>query len=146
MRTKLALLLLAAPLAAGCATLFAPGPDWVPVYSDPPGATVRVDGVEAGRTPCHVAVPRRNKGDLTFELAGYEPVTVSRAKVCNGLTALNLLGGLYTMPLFFLIDIATENVVKHSTKPVHVKLVPRPVPPPPVPTPIGRRAGPREGG
>ena len=134
MRTRLALalpLLLSAALM-GCATLFAPGPDMVPVRTTPSGATVYLDGMEAGRTPCIVAVPRSSEGLFRFELAGYEPVTVDRDKVCNGLTALNLLGGWITMPLFFAIDAFTGNIGKYSTKPLHVELKPVKTPPPEV--------------
>jgi hypothetical protein len=80
---------------------------------------------------CLVAVPRSSAGLFRFELAGYEPVTVDRDKVCNGLTALNLLGGWVMIPLFFGIDAVTGNIGKYSTKPVEVELKPVKSPPPP---------------
>ncbi|MBI3855198.1 MAG: PEGA domain-containing protein [Planctomycetes bacterium] len=138
MRTKTlrVFLILVAPVAMGCTTLFAPGPDMVPVYSTPPGAVVTLDKLEVGRTPCIVAVPRSSEGIFTIQLAGYEPVTVDRDKVCNGLTALNLLGGWVTMPLFFAIDGFAGNIGKYSTKPIQLELKPvkRPPPPPLMPT------------
>lgn len=139
MRTKrmAAFLALFLPAGLGCATLFAPGPDEVMVFSEPSGARVRLDGNPVGTTPCVVSVPRSSEGLFRLELAGYETATVDRDKVCNGLTALNLLGGYVTIPLFFAIDILSGNVGKYSTKPIRVILKPV-VPPPPPPTPIGR--------
>lgn len=131
MRTNraLAFLALIAPAAMGCATLFAPGPDMVPVYSNPSGAVVFLDKIEVGRTPCLVAVPRSSEGVFTLERVGYETATVDRDKVCNGLTALNILGGVYLGPAFFLIDVISGSIGKYSTQPIHVEL--RPVKPPP---------------
>ena len=128
-------LTVSAPAIMGCATLFAPGPDMVPVRSTPSGAAVYLDDIEAGRTPCIVAVARSSEGRFRFELAGYEPVTIERDKVCNGLTALNLLGGFITMPLFFAIDAMTGNIGKYSTKPIHVELKPAKREPAPDPLP-----------
>lgn len=117
-------------LLAGCATLFAPGPDSVPVDSEPRGALVKLDGKPVGTTPCVVAVPRSSEGVFTLEKDGFVTVRVDRDKVCNGLTALNLLGGYVTLPLFFAIDILTGNVGKYSSKPLWVTLEPAPAPPP----------------
>lgn len=139
MRTRLIFLAMAALALAGCASLLAPGPDRVPVYSDPPGAFVKLDGVQVGRTPCILPVDHRSEGVFVIELEGYRPVTVDRDKVCNGLTALNLLGGFVTMPLFFGIDALTGNLGKYSTEPIRVHLLPiEPPPPPPAPTSIAR--------
>ena len=138
-RSALAFLALIGPTAMGCAALFAPGPDMVRVHSKPSGATVFLDKVEMGRTPCIVAVPRSSEGVFTFEREGYETATVDRDKVCNGLTALNLLGGYLTMPLFFAIDALTGKIGKYSTQPIHVELKPvKPPPPTALPT-LGHR-------
>jgi hypothetical protein len=136
MRTKMLLffMALAAPAVMGCATLFAPGPDMVPVYSKPSGATVYLDKLEVGKTPCVVPVSRDSEGVFSFQLAGYEPVTVDRDKVCNGITALNLLGGIYLGPVFFIIDAIAGNLGKYSTKPIQVEL--KPIPEPPLPPPL----------
>ena len=126
MRRVLTIVILAAfaLLAMGCATLFAPGPDMVPLYTEPPGAAVKLDGMHVGRTPCIVPVPRSSEGVLTFELAGFEPATVDLNKVVNGPTLLNLLGGYVTIPVFFFIDIVTGNIGKYSTEPMRVVLKP----------------------
>ena len=135
MHKALAFLALIAPTAMGCATIFAPGPDMVPVYSNPSGAVVFLDKLEVGKTPCIVAVPRSSEGVFTFEREGFETVMVDRDKVCNGLTALNLLGGWITMPLFFAIDAIAGNIGKYSTQPIHVELKPvKPPPPTALPT------------
>lgn len=127
-----ALVVVGAVTLGGCATLFAPGPDIVQACSEPQGAVVKLDDVVVGRTPCFVSVERSSEGVFTFELEGYETATVDRDKVCNGMTALNLLGGYVTIPVFFAIDILSGNIGKYSTKPIYVQLVPlKPVPPPP---------------
>ncbi len=119
----LAACLLAGP--AGCGTLFAPGPDAVPVSSSPSGASVFLDGRHSGTTPTVVAVPRDSEGVFTLELEGYETARVDRDKVANGIAFLNLLGGYVTIPVFFAIDILTGNIGKYSTAPLHVDLVPK---------------------
>ncbi len=140
MRTRMAAVVLAllVPAGLGCATLFAPGPDELMVFSEPAGASVELDGNYVGTTPCLVTVARSSEGVFTFHMSGYETATVDREKVCNGLTALNLLGGYVTIPVFFAIDILTGNVGKYSTKPIRVILKPVEPPPPPPTTPIGR--------
>jgi hypothetical protein len=111
--------------STGCGTLFASGPDAVPVSSTPSGAKVTLDGQPCGTTPTVVAVPRGSEGVFRFELEGFERMTVDRDKVLNGVTFFNMLGGYITIPLFYLIDIVTGNIGKYSTNPLHVELVPR---------------------
>ena len=126
MRREMAFLVLVicAPMVMGCGTLFASGPDLVPIYSDPSGAAVRLDGMEVGKTPCIVAVPRSSEGVFTFELAGFETAKVDRDKVLNGVALLNLLGGYVTIPVFFFIDIVTGDIGKYSTEEIRVTLTP----------------------
>ncbi len=104
-------------LLASCASLVAPGPDLVPVKSQPPGATVKVDGADVGKTPCLAVVQRRAPGVITFELEGYETLVLQRERVFNGWFAGNLFfGGL----IGCFIDIAASNNRKHSTKELEV--------------------------
>jgi hypothetical protein len=114
--------------AAGCASMFAPGPDMVPVNSRPEGARVAIDGVPVGRTPCTVAFTRSGEGVVSIDSPGYEPATVDRDKVVNGMVFLNLLWGLAS-PVAFGIDLASSNQGKYSTTPVYVELTPKTVTP-----------------
>lgn len=128
MRREMAVLVLlvGAPMVMGCGTLIAPGPDLVPVSSDPSGAVVRLDDREAGRTPCIVAVPRNSEGVFTFDLAGFEIARVDRDKVPNGAALFNVLGGYLTLPVFFAIDFFSGNLGKYSTEELRVTLKPLP--------------------
>ncbi len=128
MKTRFSLLLLTLTLPAGvgCATLFTPGPDMVPVRSAPTGATVYLDNIESGKTPCVIAVPRTSEGVFRLELAGYETVTVDRNKVVNGMTCLNL-GWIFfwpMLPVAYGVDIVSGDVGKYSTKPIVAEMVP----------------------
>jgi hypothetical protein len=141
MRTLICVLTAMLPATLGCATLFSPGPDMVPVRSNPSGATVYLDGAESGRTPCVITVPRSSEGIFKFELAGYEPVTIDRDKVVNGMTCVNL-GWILVwpvVPVAYAVDLVSGDVGKYSTKPIIVELKPvkgKAPPPEPLPTDI----------
>ena len=123
-KSAVAVLALAVALStSGCASILSPGPDKVPVMSHPSGATVKLDGVEVGKTPCVVKVPRDSDGLFTLEQEGHEPFTVDRDRVMNGLTCLNLLLP-YVCPAGFLIDVVTGNIGKYSVKPLMVHFTP----------------------
>lgn len=114
---------------AGCATLFASGPDSVQVASTPPGARVTVDGQEVGVTPTAVTLDRgRSQGNIRIEAPGYQPVTVMRSKSFNTTAILNCLN-----ILFWVIDLATSNVNQFDTTPINVNLVPMAAPGYPAP-------------
>lgn len=55
------LVLAAAALATGCASITASSSEALQVVSDPPGAYVRVNGQIVGQTPTAVEVPRRSE-------------------------------------------------------------------------------------
>ncbi len=61
--------------ATGCATFVNGSHDTVAFSSDPDGATVSIDGVAMGKTPCVIPVKRKG-GDKTvsFKLYGYKTV------------------------------------------------------------------------
>jgi hypothetical protein len=113
---------------SGCASLFNPGPDFVPVSTRPPGATVSLDGVPVGKSPIIVPVPRSSEGVFTFELEGYEIATVDRDKVLNGITCVNLAWILVwpMVPVGFGVDLIAGNAGKYSVQPIRVDLAPLP--------------------
>lgn len=71
-RGALALMLSAiAASPCGCATLIYGRYESAPVRSDPPGATVIVDGKPVGDTPLSVKLSRKKSHDVRIEKAGY---------------------------------------------------------------------------
>jgi PEGA domain-containing protein len=115
--------LVAGLLASGCASVASPGPDMVPVSSHPDGATVSLDGIPVGRTPCTVAFQRAGEGILRFERDGYETLVLDQDKVMNGWFVGNLLWG-SLMIVAVPVDLAMSNQGKYSTNPVFVELRP----------------------
>lgn len=103
----------------GCATIVAQGPDRIQVNSSPEGAKVTLDGAPVGRTPCVVAVNRKDEGVFKIEFEGYDPVVIDRDKVANGWFFGNLLiGGIIGIG----VDLATSNQGKYSETPIFVEL------------------------
>jgi len=78
----------------GCATLLN-GPDQMVAFSsDPDGATVIVDGIPMGKTPCTLPIPRKGGDKLvTFELAGHKHVQYTLKNTLSGALAGNILLG-----------------------------------------------------
>ena len=62
---------LAALCLAGCATVFAGGPDEIPVNTNPPGAYVYVNGQMIGQTP--TVIRMHALGRLVAPRAGNRP-------------------------------------------------------------------------
>lgn len=62
-------------LQTGCGLLAQGTSRRIPVYSDPTGATVRVNGEEVGVTPVRVALNANRSHEVRVSAAGYEPET-----------------------------------------------------------------------
>ena len=79
-----------------CATIVSHGPDPVPCDSDPQGATVYLDGVPVGMTPCQVLVPKVwGTGDLEFRLDDGRSFLTGPNREMNGWIVGNIfLGGI----------------------------------------------------
>jgi hypothetical protein len=65
------LFLFAAIATSGCASILNPGPDKVVFKSNPSGATVNLDGIDVGRTPCTVSI-NRTAFLVKMRLPGYK--------------------------------------------------------------------------
>jgi hypothetical protein len=109
-------------LASGCATIMAPGPDRVPISSNPPGARVYVDDQLVGQTPVVVELDReRSQGRIRVESDGYHPAVLLRSKSINGWFWVNIcFGGLVGI----VIDLATANHQSYDDTPVTINLIP----------------------
>jgi hypothetical protein len=128
-------------LLPGCATLFAGGPDHVPISTNPPGATVFIDNIPVGQTPLMVALDRQHSsGSIRIELPGFQPVMLLRSKSINGWFWVSIcLGGIVGI----VVDLVTGNVQAFDDAPIAIGLTPaygQPVPaeyPPPAAAPPG---------
>jgi hypothetical protein len=107
-------------LISSCATIFTGTKDNLYFKTDPPGASVKKDGLEICQTPCGVPV-RRSWGStfVTMEKEGYKSNTVLLQKKFNGWSLLNLWN-----PFAWGIDAATASILKYDMKQYRVKLTP----------------------
>ena len=126
-----AVLLLGALLLCSCATIVAPGPDMVPVSSDPPGASVYVGSNPhpVATTPATLTLAR-TAGEfaglgrgwavrLRLEHDGCHPQEVLIDDVPNGWFVGNILfGGIIGL----MVDAAASNTTKWPEAPLHVVL------------------------
>jgi len=124
MKSKLALLLLAITLA-GCATVFASGPDQIPVMTNPPGAYVYVNGQVVGQTPTMVALERSAPAQIQIYLPGFQPVVMAKYKSLNGWFIANIL----FFPLA-IVDLVTGDWQRYDTSGIAIGLTPAQGPPP----------------
>ena len=73
----------------------APPPGSLQIISDPPGATVRLDGIDKGKTPLDIARVTPGSRRLRISLAGFASVTRKAEVVSNQKTEIRVeLGGL----------------------------------------------------
>ncbi len=73
MTRSLAALLAILLMASSCATVFAKDTRSVMVTSNPPGATIVVNGKEKGVTPTRLHVDNNNKLAITMRMEGFHP-------------------------------------------------------------------------
>ena len=118
-RMSIALLMCAGLLLSGCATIFTGNTQAVSIQSEPSGATVQVDGIQMGTTPCQVVLSRGSSQSLQVSKAGYETKTVVLGSKFNGWFLANLIfGGIIGM----IVDIATGAIVWVDPESVMVRL------------------------
>jgi len=101
-----------------CATLFTGTKDRISFNTEPPGATIYIDGVEQCKTPCSLKVTRSiNDTDVEFKLDGYETRLITLSKEFNVVSVLNL-GNL----LSWGIDFLSGAVMKYDKKSYDITL------------------------
>jgi len=84
MRRRMGLFLsLAAATLSGCGSILYPGPDKVEFKSDPPGATINLDGKDVGQTPATIKVDR-SAFLVKMRLPGYKEGTAPILYKPNG--------------------------------------------------------------
>ncbi len=89
--TVLALLAIA---LSGCATLFNPSSQHVPIDSAPPGAEVFVDGTLVGTTPITLELEKRSEHTLLLRLGDKEQSVTLRSGIDGAYVALDVAPGL----------------------------------------------------
>lgn len=95
------LLVVAAVLVTGCASITASRTEPFSVTSSPPGADVTLNGSFVGRTPVTLELPRRlSSPAVVVSLAGHEPRTCAVShSVGGGYVAANSLMCLFLFPI-----------------------------------------------
>ena len=105
--------------SSGCATIITGWYQKVPVSSDPPGATVQVDGDEKYITPAKLHLKRNRDHMLLITKDGYREETVKLLHVISGAIAGNAV-------VFGLAGLAIDNLTgaqfKLNPTEVHVNL------------------------
>lgn len=119
-----------APLLAltGCATLFAGGPDHVPVMTNPPGAYVYLNGYPVGQTPMELVLSRDQPASIQIYLPGFAPVQMFRGKELNGW----FIGSILLIPLIvpLVVDLVTGDYRRFEDGAIAIGLAPLAAPPP----------------
>lgn len=89
------------------------------VTSEPPGATVEIDGVDQGETPLTTEVGRKNKHTLRLALDGYQPEEMIINRTVSGWVFGNIIfGGLIGLA----VDATTGGMYKLSPEEVNAQL------------------------
>lgn len=136
----------------GCATLFASGPDRVPVATNPPGAYVYLNGVFVGQSPTVVSMDRDRPGQIQIYLPGFRPLVMQREKTFNLWFVANVFWAVMIVPI--IVDMVTGNYQEYSDDAIAVGLTPDSGPPPtwyaptgpPYPAPYPPAANPQQPG
>jgi hypothetical protein len=128
-------LLTAAVFLCSCATVFKGSNEKVSLSSDPPGATVFLNGLPVGKTPTEVLLASKSPYSLEFRKDGYEPrAVVLTHSLGAGWFLLDFLFIIFFVPI--IVDAATGDW--YYLQPTTVRAVLQPVAPPapsPVPPP-----------
>ena len=99
-------------LLSSCATIFTGTTQTVQINSNPPAASIEVDGIKTGVTPMAVPLKKGFTGQtISLKLDGYETKTFQPQTTFNPVAILNIIG------LFgFAIDAATGAIMKYDPK------------------------------
>ncbi|PWS27515.1 hypothetical protein DHW03_07895 [Pedobacter yonginense] len=108
-------------LLSSCATIFTGTSQTVQINSNPPAATIEVDGVKTGVTPMAVSLKKGFSGQtISLKLDGYETKTFQPKTAFNAVGIVNV--------LFwpgFAIDAATGAMMKYDPKVYEFTLEPK---------------------
>lgn len=112
--------LLFACLTSSCATILTGTKDNLYFKTDPPGATVKQNGLALCKSPCGVPVKRKwGNTFVSMGKEGFENETILLQKKFNGWSLLNLWN-----PFAWGIDAATASILKYDRKSYRVTMTP----------------------
>ncbi|MGL4401850.1 MAG: PEGA domain-containing protein [Luteolibacter sp.] len=78
---------------SSCASIFNGRNQTVEITSHPPGASVRINGSDTGKTPLSAELSRKISHRVELDLKGYKPYETVLAPEFNGAAMGNILGG-----------------------------------------------------
>ncbi|MGQ7854012.1 PEGA domain-containing protein [Pedobacter sp. WC2501] len=108
-------------LLSSCATVFTGTKQTVQINSNPPAATIEVDGVKAGVTPMAIPLKKGFTGQtISLKLDGYETKTFQPQTAFNAVSVVNFL----FIP-GFIVDIVTGAMMKYDPKVYEFTLEPK---------------------
>lgn len=98
------------------------GPNqYIDFESDPPGATVYVDSVEVGTTPCESNIDKGNDSEVLFVKDGYKTQKFMLTRQYDHWTSYISILLVYTFPLYF-VDFATGSLSIYADEDIDVKM------------------------
>lgn len=103
----------------GCASMFTGTKQHIPISSNPPGASVTINGEPKGRTPISVDLTRTQYHSINLELDGYEPYCIQSTKGLNWVIFWNFFSPFY---VGFIVDFADGAYAQIEPKEVSATL------------------------
>lgn len=105
-------------LSTSCATVFTGTRSTVTITSQPPGANIRIDGIDKGVTPATFKAKRKLSAQtVTLTKKGYQPRTFDFQQDFNAVSVINLL----CVPCWA-IDLLTGAVMNINPKQYNINL------------------------
>jgi len=105
---------------SSCATLFTGTKETVQIESDPSGASIKVNGIDRGKTPAPVELKKGNVGEsIILTRDGYKKRVFQPETTFNGVSVLNTFN-----LLFWGIDAATGALWKYDPNYYNIELEP----------------------
>lgn len=110
---RLIALLLAIVSVTGCANIFKGSMQPLTFNSEPPGATVLLDGNASGVTPVTILVKKNTISSVTVKKDGYRPITQPVTKSLDPVAILDVFGS-YSSTTSTIVDYSTGAAYEYS--------------------------------
>lgn len=104
-----------------CSTIFMGPNQYIEFESDPPGATVYVDGKGVGMTPCEYNVDKGNDSEVLFMKKGYKTQKFMLSRDYTHWTTFLNIFFIVSSP-FYLVDAATDSYSIYLDEDIYVKM------------------------
>jgi hypothetical protein len=120
------LLIVGALCLQSCATIFSGRYKQIKFDSEPQGATVSINGVDMGKTPCNVSVKKKlSTQNVEIRLAGYKSREFDLEKSASNMVWLDAAGLIcFIIPglVFICVDLATGAIVDFDRPTYNIEL------------------------